>query len=99
MYSSTFCITVEPVYSGHCVRQPPTYYSHLVPAPTLHTDINFCDVLFFRIACIKQVLGVLQESVSEFSTVLEMEPSYVPALKGLYMHSYINDVCMHVHVS
>ena len=35
--------TVEPVYSGHCVRQPPPYYSHLVQAPSgkLHTATDF----------------------------------------------------------
>ena len=26
--------TIEPVYGGHCVRQPPSYYSHLVQAPS-----------------------------------------------------------------
>ena len=25
-----YTYTVEPVYSGHCVRQPPAYYSHSV---------------------------------------------------------------------
>ena len=26
--------TVEPVYGGHCGRQPSPYYSHLVQAPS-----------------------------------------------------------------
>ena len=32
-HTSTSKSTVKPVYSGHCVRQPPLYYSHLVQAP------------------------------------------------------------------
>ena len=31
---NAFQYTAEPVYSGHCVRQPPLYYSHLVQAPS-----------------------------------------------------------------
>ena len=37
----------------------------------------------YRIASIKKLLGVLQEAVSEYSIVLEKDPTYVPALKGI----------------
>jgi hypothetical protein len=43
-----------------------------------------CVVVFAsRIASIKQQLGSLQESLVDYSTVLEREPRFVPALKGM----------------
>ena len=35
-----------------------------------------------RMASIKQLLGQLEEAVNEYTAVLQIEPSYVPALKG-----------------
>lgn len=49
---------------------------------------SFVFFVFFRIACIKQLLGMLQESLVDYSSVLEKEPDFVPALKGTYLPTY-----------
>ena len=38
--------------------------------------------LSFRLAAIKQLLSVYGEAIKEYKLILEMQPDYVPALKG-----------------
>ena len=39
-------------------------------------------VLYYRVAYIKHSLGLLSEAVEGYTAVLDIEQSYVPALKG-----------------
>ena len=38
-----------------------------------------------RLAAIKQLLCVCDEAIKEYKLILEMQPDYVPALKGLFL--------------
>ena len=40
--------------------------------------------LLYRIAAIKQVVGMLTGAVEEYEMILKQNPSYVPALKGAH---------------
>ena len=41
--------------------------------------------LSFRLAAIKQLLSVYGEAIKEYKLILEMQPDYVPALKGPWL--------------
>ena len=43
--------------------------------------VNFLS----RLAAIKQLLCVYDEAIKEYKLILEMQPDYVPALKGLFL--------------
>ena len=60
----------------------------------LYEQIPFSHV---RLANIRQLLGELRGAVEEYSSVLEVEPSYMPALKG--QSSLLPLVCTLPHFS
>ena len=45
-------------------------------------DIDFIILFVIRVAAIQQVIGQLSDAINGYTTVLELEKSYIPALKG-----------------
>lgn len=63
VYIYSFC-TVEPtceaVYSGHCLRQPPPYYSHI--------DLHYASLLLSKLQVAK--LHAFSTSLKQLATFL-----------------------------
>ena len=57
------------------------YYTYLI---TICSAKYIKELFLYRIATIKQTLGLNTEAIEEYKKLLIKEPSYVPALKGLH---------------
>ncbi len=48
-----------------------------------------CFVSKYQVACTKLLLGLTEEATQQFSAILEVRPSYLPALKGSGSDSFV----------